>query len=575
MLIGLAGPARAQQVQGGATIPVVSGFIRGVDTASAPNGTYLVVGGQGPMYAVCVNGAGGAISGTMMINATPGGYASFPRAVWSQDAGGFMVVWAEAVGNPDAMRKLFARVVNCAGGMSAPAIVSATVWWEPGDMAIAYSAASKNFLVTWQTPEHTVKASIINLAGAPIAGPVLLSPAMGRDPSVTWNSTTNEYGIAFSGETYSAFVAVPAWDLSAFRRNTFNVSGGILTTMTDVAYNPASGRYVMSWFELSSGAFAKVAEFDAAGTLLTLGIASSRVGSYDAFSIALNPVSYTFLMVGLDRVADTVLGLELNYRGYPFNGENTLSGVRAARYPRVSANRVARSWNVAFSGPNFTALSNLAANGFAANGGPALAFPAIGAPAPPPTGGGGGGGTTGCPGNVPGMHCVNGNWVPNTPTTTPPPTTPPPTGAACPGSVPGMHCVNGNWVPNTPTTTPPPTTPPPTGSIPCPGNVPGMHCVNGNWVPNTTTTPPPPPPTTPPPTTPAACKGAPPVANWVCVGTSWVPPDHPLAAGGVPASQVPYNDGTCSGASPVAGWVCIRGGWLPRNHPIAIATLGS
>jgi hypothetical protein len=570
MLIGLAGSARGQQVQGGATIPVVSAFVRGVDTAAAPNGTYMVIGGQGPLYAVCVNGAGGAISGAIKINATAGGYASFPRAVWSQDAGGFMVVWAEAVGNPDAMRQLFARVVNCSGGMSAPALVSPTVWWEPGDLAIAYSAASKNFLVAWQTPEHTVKASLINLAGAPIAGPALLSAGLGRDPSVTWNPATNEYGVAFSGETYSAFVAVPAWSLGAFRRNTFNVSGGILTTMTDVAYNPATGRYVMSWFELSSGNFAKVAEFDAAGTLLTLGIASSRLGSYDAFSLALNHVSYTFLMVGVDRVSDTVLGLELTVRGYPFNGENTLSGVRAARYPRVSASPVARSWNVAFSGPNFSALSNLAVTGFASNGGPALAFPPAGTPAaPPPTGGG----TATCPGNVPGMHCVNGNWVPNTPTTTPPPTTPAPTGAACPGNVPGMHCVNGNWVPNTVST---PTTPAPTGAA-CPGTVPGMHCVNGNWVPNTVSTPPPatPPPTTPPPTTTAACKGAPPVGTWVCVGTSWVPPDHPLAAGGVPASQVPYNDGTCSGASPVAGWVCIRSGWLPRNHPIAIATLGS
>ena len=49
MLIGLAASARAQQVQGGATVPIVSAFIRGVDTAAAPNGTHMVVGGQGPM----------------------------------------------------------------------------------------------------------------------------------------------------------------------------------------------------------------------------------------------------------------------------------------------------------------------------------------------------------------------------------------------------------------------------------------------------------------------------------------------------------------------------------------------
>ena len=88
ILIGLAGSARAQQVQGGPTIPVVAAFIRGVDTAAAPNGTYLVVGGQGPIYAVCVNAQGTAISGAMLINATPGGYASFPRAIYSPDVNG-------------------------------------------------------------------------------------------------------------------------------------------------------------------------------------------------------------------------------------------------------------------------------------------------------------------------------------------------------------------------------------------------------------------------------------------------------------------------------------------------------
>ena len=195
----------------------MAAFIRGVDTAAAPNGTYLVVGGQGPLYAVCVNAQGAAISGAMLINATAGGYAAFPRAVYSPDVngglGGFMVVWAEAVGNPDAMRQLFARVVTCSGAMTAPQVVWTQVWWEPGDVALAYSSTSKDFLVAWQTPEHTVKATLINLAGTRIDAPVLLSPGMGRDPSVTWNSTTNEFGVAFSGETYSGLCRRPGLEL--------------------------------------------------------------------------------------------------------------------------------------------------------------------------------------------------------------------------------------------------------------------------------------------------------------------------------------------------------------------------
>jgi hypothetical protein len=438
--IALTTAVHAQQVQPGATTPLMSLFVRGVDTAAGADGSHLVVGGQGPLYAACLNAQGAAITGPMLINATPGGYGSFPRATYSQQlfggAGGYMIVWAEAVGSSDAMRQLFARAINCSGAVGAPQVVSPTTWWEPGDMAISYSSTSQVFLVAWQTPEHTVKASLTNLAGAPVGPTMLLSPGLGRDPSVTWNWTTDQFGVAFSGETYSAFVIVPPSNPAAFQRNTFNVAGGILTTMTDVAYNGYTGRYVMSWFELSSGSFAKVAEFDASGKLTSMGVASSRLGSYDAFSMGLNLRTGTFLMVGVDRSIDTVLGLELNGHGVPFNGENTLSGTRPSRYPRVSSSSVAPTWDVAFSGPNFGALSSLIATSFAGAGGPPGEFPAPGAPAPPP--------------NQPG-----------------PTLGPPPTPQACPGTVPvpGWQCYNGNWLPPDspllPKAPPPPPPPPP------------------------------------------------------------------------------------------------------------------
>jgi hypothetical protein len=234
--------AGAQQVAGGATSPILSLFVRGVDTANDSQGNYLVTGGQGPVYAACINAQGVPISGPMLLNATAGGYASFPRAVYSAHLGGFMVIWAEAPGNPDAMRQLYARSVNCAGGLGVPQIVSPTTWWEPGNIAIAYSPTSQRFLVAWQTPEHTVRANLINLAGVPLGPDVLLSPGMGRDPSVTWNPHANQFGVAFSGETYSAFAVVPPSNVAAFQRNTFNVGGGKLTAMTDVAYNVQTGR---------------------------------------------------------------------------------------------------------------------------------------------------------------------------------------------------------------------------------------------------------------------------------------------------------------------------------------------
>jgi hypothetical protein len=118
--------------------------------------------------------------------------------------------------------------------------------------------------------------------------------------------------------------------------------------MTDVSFNP-SGGYVMSWLELVAGqALSRIAEFDPFGNMTSLGVATNRLASYDGFSLALNPVSGTFLLAGT-TATDVVMGVELNGRGYPFNGENSLSGNKPVYYTRVSASPVSKTWNVAFS----------------------------------------------------------------------------------------------------------------------------------------------------------------------------------------------------------------------------------
>jgi hypothetical protein len=562
----LSRPAEAQQVTAGSTTAVASTFVRGVDTAADPNGNYLVLGGQGSLVGVCLNAQGTPVTGQIGISAT-GGYAAFPRATYSQHvnggAGGFMVVWAEAVGSPDAMRQLFARVVSCSAGLVGPAqLVSSATWWEPGNMAIAYSPASQVFLVAWQTPEHTVKATLLTLSGAPTGPVVSLSSGLGRDPSVTWNSSTNEFGVAFSGETYSAFAVVPPWNPAGFNRNTFNMSSGILTTMTDVAYNPNTGRYIMAWFELSSGALAKVAELDTAANVVTSGVASTRLGSYDALSMAFNPVSGTFLLVGLDRTYDTVIGLELNSRGFPFNGENTLSGTTPSRYPRVSSSKVSRTWNSVFSGPNFGALSSFIATGFASSGGPAGAYGSA------PTGGGGTG-TSSCTSVQPGPDwtCVDGNWLPpgsgggSTSTgscATPSPGAgwtcvngnwlPPSGGSTSTGSCttvqpgPGWTCVNGNWLPPDTSSTGGTST----GSCTTPQPGVGWTCVNGSWFPPSGST------------SSSSCTTVQPGPNWVCVNGNWLPGDSTSSGAG----DWNYGTGGCTTVQPGSNWVCVNGNWI-------------
>jgi hypothetical protein len=206
-----------------------------------------------------------------------------------------------------------------------------------------------------------------------------------------------------------------------------------------------------------------------------MGTASGRLGSYDALSIAYNPVSGTFLLGGVDRTNDAMLGLELNSRGFPFNGENTVSSShRPSYYTRVSSSTLSKTWNGTFAARNFNGLGSVMVTGFTSGGGPAGAF-------------GSGGGTT-----------------------TPPP---PSTGCTTIQPGPGWTCVNGGWLP--PTTTPVPST----GSCTTPSPGTGWVCVNGGWLPPTTA---------PPPTTGGSgggCSTPQPASNWVCVNGGWVPPD--------------------------------------------------
>ncbi len=139
----------------------------------------------------------------------------------------------------------------------------------------------------------------------------------------------------------------------------------------------------MSWYEIWAGgtAFARIAEFDAAGNLVTIGYRVRRCsGSYDAFSLAFNPVTGTFRLVGLDRRNDNVLGLELNVRGFPFNGENTISVVprspfRPSRYNRVTSSMTSRVFNSTYS-MGFSSLASVMAVSSAAGGGPGGSFDA-------------------------------------------------------------------------------------------------------------------------------------------------------------------------------------------------------
>ena len=287
-------PAVAQIGPSGDPKSLRSGLVRGVDASYDPNtSTYMVVGALGDVFALCTNAAGDRTSEVYTIKppGTVSGnlpFASFPRVRYSRDLdggrGAFLVIWQqEEASGPS---QLHSRIVSCtAGPLGAEQTIDGgdAPWTDFGASALAYSTTSQRFLVAWKTLYNPViKARLVDLSGAGVGSAVTLSAGFGRDPGVAWNPNQNEFGVSFSGETasggFSAFVRVPAADLSAFSRQSFNLTPGGLTTVTDIDFNPVTQSYVMAWWQ-SLGHAAKIAEFDAGGTMVSTGLASSTLGS--------------------------------------------------------------------------------------------------------------------------------------------------------------------------------------------------------------------------------------------------------------------------------------------------------
>ncbi|HVT47294.1 MAG TPA: hypothetical protein VHD57_05860 [Vicinamibacterales bacterium] len=597
---GIAPPAAAQ-FSPSAAVNAVTTLVRGVDSAYDPDhGVYLLVGAQGAAFGVFVNSAGVPLGSMFYIkppktSSDPYRFDSYPRAQYSHELGGFLVTWVEETQNPSALHVHDRTVTYVPATPSVPTlgpaehVVSAATAWGESGAAIGYSPTSQRFLVAWKgfPPDTQLHAQLVDLTGAPVGSTGVLSTTLGRDPGVAWNPDTNQFGVSFSGESsntgYSALAIVSASDASQFTRHTFNATGTAGQTITDLAYNPQTHHYVMTWFDVSSLS-ARIAEFDSSGNLLATGTASSKLGSYDALSLAYSAASQTFALVGLNRSTDGVMADELNSRGYRFAAEQIMpTTALPARYTRVSSEGAAGAhWDISYAGGSggtglapFVAITNQAITSATVNGGPAGDYST-----PPPSGGSSSGGSGTCTSVKPGDNwtCSNGNWLPpsappstggSSGSSTPPPSTPPPsTGCTTIKPGPTWTCSNGNWLPpgsappstggSSSSSTPPPSDPPP-ASTNCTTIKPGANwtCSNGNWL--------------PPGMAPAGgstggsssssggttgCTSQKPATgNWTCVNGGWVPNDSPLLP-------------QCPSVQPGPTWVCKSGNWLPPDSPL-------
>ncbi|HYT74859.1 MAG TPA: hypothetical protein VEL79_08945, partial [Vicinamibacterales bacterium] len=515
-----------------------------------------------------------AVTPSFTIYDGTSGFGHMPRARYSPDvsngiggSGGFLVVWDNgiAVGFNSVRGRTVSYAAGAAhvvSGLQTISNVIGSVADSPDSVfmenrpTIAYSRSSGRFLVAWTTEKFGIQGRLLDANGTPLFAVVSYESGVSRDPALTWNPATNEFGMAnssFNGTASAQFRRIRPSDGVAFGRNTFGFSAtGTFATGIDVN---SLNQYVMTW-GVSPGTYSSM--FDMNGTQLTSPtFVASTLGGDLSMGLAYNPVSNSFLVVSSSWVSYDVGAVELGSNGAAKTSTTIVtSGASIAKpsfYPLVTSRTSTNQWNVIHSRGFLDARNQIVTTGGAGGGSTTTTTTTT---------------TTGCStpdpfASIGGGTCVNGGWVPSGSTSTssgstaPPPTTTTTTsstGCTTPDpftSIGGGTCVNGGWVPGHITTSSgstggTTTTTTTTTSTGCTGTDPfaaigGGHCVNGGWVPGAATTS-------------STCSGPDPFASiggGVCVSGGWVP-----ASGG------------CLGPDPFAsigGGVCIGGGWVPKG----------
>jgi hypothetical protein len=366
-LVLLATPSAAQVSRVGDTFQVWSATSRGSDVAyDSRNGVYFVVAAHGTLFGRFVSADGGVLGSPLAIEAVPG-FAQFPHVTYSPDAdggsGAFLVSWHESDAS---VPSIHTRLVSFTKGFISgdQKTVGNDTYWEIMGAPVVYSSASREFLLVWrQYADVNIFALRLNTSGLPVGSviPVATGAIFESDPSVTYNSATDEYFVVYRAGSGSSFNVMgrriqagtgtllgPAMPIG---------TGGADVRTTGVTYNATTNQYLVAWQQVPPDAIlgrVVSANGTALGTVIPL---SARFGTYDSLSVDANSVTGTAFMVGHDKLSVEDGGVEVSAAGQPgLATQVTAAGGGGNFYPRITSNSSRPEWLVVSSN-NFARMT--------------------------------------------------------------------------------------------------------------------------------------------------------------------------------------------------------------------------
>jgi hypothetical protein len=320
---------------------------RFVDAAHDPAGdVYLVVTGNAAVSGTFVD-ADGVAQGQPFAIAETDAWTQGVRVGFGGDA--FLVAWHDNRDAPN-VSKLRGRVVAWDG--AGPAfggpdfVIGGDGTYSEMPPALAWSAASQQFMVVWHTgAAHDIHAQLLAADGAPVGGPVALTadPDWQSDAGVAWNAARDEWLVVYThaGATTEVRARRLAGDGSPLGAEaTLTVAAG--TWLAHAAYVPETGDYLVAWFEGAMVARRVDADGAPLGPAFTL---APGYGSYDGFAVARNPASGTFAAV-FHGSSDEDFALAFDALGASSAPiEATMSpGTDGHFNPHVAAHSTRREW---------------------------------------------------------------------------------------------------------------------------------------------------------------------------------------------------------------------------------------
>jgi FG-GAP-like repeat len=379
--------AEADVTRSGATTMAINATTRGSDVAyDSINNVYLVVGSNGVLNGQFVDRNGVKVGGTFGIQGNPALFAHFPSVAFSPaadgGAGAFLVVWHQS--DVPAGTSIHTRIVSFSKGGAIGGDNQVSVegsYWErtPG---VAYSIASREFLITYPRAARGIRGVRVDLNGAALAAPfsIAVNGQSEEWSSVAYSPTNNQYIVAYEAFTTFGTVyarAVQAGSDSLVGTDPTTVYAGGANYINEIAYNADTNQFLIAWSALASKVIlGRVlnADLSMPGNVTAI---SSLWQAYDGLGLDYNRLTRTFFMVSHDgRGLATSYedgGVEVLTSGNPVDNGFLVTqhaDTKGNFYPKIAAGAADPRWLVSTAHGFLQADIQLLASG--------------GAPPPPP-----------------------------------------------------------------------------------------------------------------------------------------------------------------------------------------------